>query len=59
VPVYIQLKSSDTSVAQHWKSYVDVKWSISNGLVLPSGGAALTWGRCVNNRDLAKLGVVL
>jgi hypothetical protein len=49
------------------KSYVDVKLSISNGLVLPSGGAALTWGRCMNNRatlhsliwDLAKLGVVL
>ena len=42
-------------------------WSISNGLVLPSGGAALTWGGCVNNRgtlhsliwDLAKLGVAL
>ena len=49
------------------KSYSDVKWSISKGLVLPGGGVALTWGRCVNNRatlhsliwDLAKLGVVL
>ena len=49
------------------KSYVDVKWSISNGLVLPSGGAALALGGCVNNRatmhsliwDLAKLRVVL
>ena len=49
------------------KSYIYVKWSMSNGFVLPSGGAALTRGRCVNNRatlhsliwDLAKLGDVL
>ena len=49
------------------KSYVDVKESISNVLVWPSGGAALTWGICVNNKatlhsliwDRAKMGVVL